>query len=175
MNWLSVTTKRVLIYPWNTKIFMLNSISDINCCPPEQLISCFIIYASLKILSDIELKSIFLNIPYIFCLLIRQHRRNLILLPYDNPLQYLKELLQYLKANIITLYLFFFIKTTTLFNYFSFKIVFKNLTLLVNPLWKSFFFKFLQIRTEGNNLSGIWPLWQRAELLPLILKIFYFD
>lgn len=91
----------------------------------------------LKILSDIELKSIFLNIPYIFVYwLATQKKFNYF--KYDNPLQYLKELLQYLKVNIITLYLFSLLKFVTFFNYFSYKVVFKNLTLLVNPL-KVFF------------------------------------
>lgn len=113
---------------------MLNSTSDINCCPPEQLISCFNIYASLKILSDIELKSIFLNIPYIFCLLIRQHRRNLIILPYDNPPAIFEGTPSIFEGKYYYFVSFFFIKTATFFNYFSYKVVFKNLTLLVNPL-----------------------------------------
>lgn len=41
---------------------MLNSTNDINGCPPEQLILCLEIYAALKILSDIELKSTSLKI-----------------------------------------------------------------------------------------------------------------
>lgn len=134
---------------------MLNSSSDLNCCPPEQLISCFNIYASLKILSGIEMKSTSLKIPYISYLQIKQHRRNLILLPHDNPSNIWRNPFNIWRRLLSLLYLLFpWLKPPNFFSYFPYNVVLRNVTLLINCLWMSQVF-FNSSKSELNVILWV--------------------